>query len=111
MGMISEREQAAFEAGIKLGALYHQWVGTPIAPETADMVEKTIEKSVRLQPFVEEVRVRLDRSLMKPHSKGYSELSGMMFQVQITTRVGNASCRAGLTPRGDYPLMEILEPE
>jgi hypothetical protein len=109
--MISEREQAAFEAGIKLGALYHQWVGTPIAPETAGTVETTIEKSVRLQPFVEEVQVRLDRSLMKPHSKGYSELSGMMFRVQITTRVGNASCRAVLSPHGDYPLMEILEPE
>ena len=25
----SDREQAIFEAGIKLGALYHQWVGTP----------------------------------------------------------------------------------
>ncbi len=29
--MESDREQAVFEAGIKLGALYHQWVGTPIS--------------------------------------------------------------------------------
>jgi hypothetical protein len=111
MGMISEREQAAFEAGIKLGALYHQWVGTPIAPETAETVERAIERSVRLQPFVEEVQVRLDRGLMRPHSKGYSELSGMMFEVRITTRIGGALCRAVLKPRGDYPLMEILELE
>jgi hypothetical protein len=109
MGMISEREQAAFEAGIKLGALYHQWVGTPVSPETAETVEIAIEKSVLLQPFVKQVQVRLDRNMMKPHSKGYSELSGMMYQVQITTTVGSATCRAVLKPRGDYPLMEILE--
>ncbi|MBQ3684350.1 MAG: hypothetical protein II925_02025, partial [Methanomicrobium sp.] len=37
------KAQAVFEAGIKLGALYHQWVGTPISPKTAASVEKAIE--------------------------------------------------------------------
>ena len=33
--MITERDRAIFEAGIKLGALYHQWVGTPISKKSA----------------------------------------------------------------------------
>ncbi|HOP67373.1 MAG TPA: dihydroneopterin aldolase family protein [Methanoregulaceae archaeon] len=107
--MVSDREQAIFEAAVKLGALYHQWVGTPISPATAHLVEKAIEGSVKLQPYVEEVSVHLDRELMSPNVFGYSELKGLMFHVDIVTRVGGASCHARLCRRGEYPLMEIIE--
>jgi len=107
--MTDEREQAVFEAGIKLGALYHQWVGTPISRESAASVEKAIEQAVILQPYVEEITVRLDRSLMTENRFGYSELSGMMFSVEIVTRVGFAYCRAHLSPERGYPLMKIVE--
>ena len=40
---------------------------------------------------------------------GYSELSGMMFDVDIVTRVGFAYCRARLVPEQGYPLMKIVE--
>jgi len=105
----TDREQAIFEAAIKLGALYHQWVGTPVAQESAASVEEAIEKAVILQPFVEEITVRLDRSLMKKNVFGYSELSGLMFNVEIVTRVGFSYCRAALAPENSYPLMKILE--
>ncbi|HVP97387.1 dihydroneopterin aldolase family protein [Methanoregula sp.] len=105
----ADRERAIFEAGIKLGALYHQWVGTPIAQESAASVESAIEKAVILQPFVEEITVRLDRSLMQRNVFGYSELSGLMFDVEIVTRVGFSYCRAALAPQNGYPLMKILE--
>jgi len=108
-GRPTDREQAIFEAGIKLGALYHQWVGTPIAQESAASVESAIEKAVILQPFVEEITVRLDRSLMQKNVFGYSELSGLMFDVEIVTRVGFTYCRAALAPENGYPLMKILE--
>ena len=39
IGMQNERERAGFEAGIKLGALYHQWVGTPISQDSAESLE------------------------------------------------------------------------
>jgi len=107
--MISDRKQAVFEAGIKLGALYHQWVGTPISRESAASVEKAIERAVILQPYVEEITVRLDRSLMTENRFGYSELAGMMFNVEIVTRVGFAYCRARLSPERGYPLMQIVE--
>ncbi|MDI6899480.1 MAG: dihydroneopterin aldolase family protein [Methanolinea sp.] len=107
--MISAREKAIFEAGIKLGALYHQWVGSPVSPQTAATLERAIEASVSLQPFVERVTVHLDRSLMAPNTFGYSELSGLMFDVEIVTRVDGVACRAKLRRNGTYPLMEIVE--
>lgn len=102
-------EKAVFEAGIKLGALYHQWVGTPVSRESASGIEKAIEKSVILQPYVEEITVRLDRNMMIPNTFGYSELSGLMFDVEIVTRVGFTYCRARLAPAAGYPLMQIVE--
>ena len=106
---MNDREQAVFEAGIKLGALYHQWVGTPISRDSAASVEKAIERAVILQPFVEQITVRLDRSLMTENRFGYSELSGMMYDVEIITRVGFTYCRARLSPDKGYPLMKIVE--
>ena len=107
--MVHDRDQAVFEAGIKLGALYHQWVGTPISRRSAAGVETAIEQAVILQPFVEEISVRLDRSLMTENVFGYSELSGLMFNVDIVTRVGFMYCRARLAPDNGYPLMRIVE--
>jgi hypothetical protein len=107
--MITERDRAIFEAGIKLGALYHQWVGTPISKKSADSVESAIEKAVILQPFVEQITVRLDHTLMTQNVFGYSELSGLMFDVEIVTRVGFTYCRARLAPENGYPLMQVVE--
>lgn len=107
--MISDREQAAFEAGIKLGALYHQWVGTPITRETAGSVEKAIEDSVSLQPHVTAITVRLNRDMMTENRFGYSELAGSMYDVRITTRVGDVSCQAELKHENDYPMMRLTD--
>jgi hypothetical protein len=106
--MTTDRDQAIFEAGIKLGALYHQWVGTPISPLTAEVIEEAIELAVGLQPFVEEITVRLNTRRMTPNEFGYSELTGLMFDVEIVTRYRDATCRARLSPDGDYPMMSIL---
>ena len=107
--MTSDREKAVFEAGIKLGALYHQWVGTPISRESAASVETAIEKAVILQPFVEEITVKLDRSRMTENRFGYSELTGLMFNVEIITRVGFSYCHARLVPEKGYPFMSVME--
>ena len=106
--MVTDRERAAFEAGIKLGALYHQWVGTPVSPATAGYLEKAMERAISLQPAVESVRVHLDRSLMSPNAFGYSEVSGLMLDAEITTRLGTTRCRATLTRTEDYPLMSLV---
>ena len=106
--MPTDRERAAFEAGIKLGALYHQWVGTPVSPATAGYLEKAMERAISLQPAVESVRVRLHRGLMSPNTFGYSEVAGLMFDVELVTRVGKARCTATLSRSEDYPLMSLV---
>lgn len=107
--MITDRERAAFEAGIKLGALYHQFVGTPIARETAATVETAIEQAIGLQPYVTDITVRLNREAMVSNRFGYSELAGKMIDARITTTVGVTVCRARLHLEDDYPMMEIVE--
>jgi hypothetical protein len=107
--MQNDKELAIFEAGIKLGALYHQWIGTPVSRESAGSLESAIEKSVILQPYIEEITVCLDRNLMLPNRFGYSEMAGLMFDVDIVTRVGFAYCRARFFPLDGYPLMQVVE--
>lgn len=105
--MISDRERAAFEAGVKLGALYHQWVGVPVSRESASSLEKAIENAHVQQPYMTGISVRLDREQMIPNRFGYSELSGLMFDVELTVRVNQASCHANLAREGEYPMMRI----
>ena len=52
----TKKEIAAFEAGIKLGALYHQFVGSPVSAKTASSLEKAMQESISLQPYVREVK-------------------------------------------------------
>jgi hypothetical protein len=106
--MASEREQAIFEAAIKLGALYHQFVGTPVSRTTASSLETAIRESISLQPYVREIRVTIDRRQMEDNIFGYSELKGTMLTVDVVTRVGESCCHARLKRKGDYPLMEIV---
>ena len=56
---LGRREALLFEAGVKLGGIFHQYLGTPIAEATAPGLARTIERAVALQPYVEQVRVRL----------------------------------------------------
>src|SRR5207245_2976567 len=56
-----DRDRAAFEAGIKLGSIVHQYVGTPLTSATAPSLERAIEASTRVQPLVGRVRVRVDQ--------------------------------------------------
>jgi hypothetical protein len=106
--MAGTREQAIFEAGIKLGALYHQFVGAPVSPETAPSLETAIRESISLQPFVKEVTISIDRSQMEKNVFGYAELQGTMITAEVVTRVETSCCHARLKKRGEYPLMEII---
>ena len=107
--MATDRENAVFDAAIKLGALYHQFVGTPISRATADKVEAAIESAVSLQPYVTSIKVTLDRSLMNENPFGYSELTGAMYDAVIETRFGDATCKASLKFENGYPMMKIIE--
>src|SRR5256885_9947679 len=62
----TDRDRAAFEAGIKLGSILHQYIGVPLTRENATSLERAIEAAARVQPLVEGVGVRIDRQRLRP---------------------------------------------
>jgi hypothetical protein len=116
MAEVNERDRAVFEAGIKLGALYHQFVGTPISLETIDDLERTIEQSVALQPYVRSISVSIDREMVQKKQNpkfGYCELEGRMLNVSLQILYKNTIAQVELAyDEGlDYPLMSIKKIE
>lgn len=116
MTEINERDKAVFEAGIKLGALYHQFVGTPISSDTVDALERTIEDSIALQPHVRSVSVSIDREMVEkkqnPKFK-YCELEGRMLHVSLQILYKNTIAHAELAYEEtlDYPMMSLKKIE
>lgn len=111
----SARERAVFEAGIKLGALYHQFTGAPINLASAESMEQAIQESIALQPHVSSINVRIDRAMINTRLNrfGYCELEGSMLDVMLTTQVEGVrvSARLSYEPELEYPLMKIVSIE
>jgi len=115
-----DRDKAIFEAGIKLGALYHQFLGTPVSTETAEGLETAIKRSVSLQPWVSAVEVKIDREkVLRAQEKGrgtespkkfkYCELSGEMLDVKVVVLRGQVEVQARVKYEEElaYPLMRL----
>lgn len=106
----TDRDRAAFEAGIKLGSIVHQYVGAPLTAATAPSLERAIEAATSVQPLVERVRVRIDRKRMRiggPYR--YGVLTEDLLDVEVTVRVGAERAVGTLRyfPELDYPLMYL----
>jgi len=109
---LSRREALLFEAGIKLGGVFHQYLGIPVSRRTAAGLARTIENAVRLQPYVKDVRVRLRPSGGGRLGRGrfaYRYLMAEMLEVVVTLEDGPLRVRARLAHRDDlaYPLMRV----
>jgi len=108
---ISSRERAIFEGAISMGALFHQFVGTPISEESVPSLETAIEKSLLLQPAIEKVDVNIDLAKLKDEMSdfGYVSLSGDMLDVKIHSKIDDvlAIVRMKFIEELNYPLMFI----
>ncbi|HZY91670.1 MAG TPA: dihydroneopterin aldolase family protein [Thermoplasmata archaeon] len=109
---LSVKEALLFEAGIKLGGVFHQYLGTPVSSSTAPALARTIQDAVRLQPYVRDVRVRIDPGRGGPRGRGrfgYRYLTPEMLEVEVTLGEGRVEVRARLVHRPDlrYPLMTV----
>lgn len=107
----SLRERAIFETGIKLATVYHQFIGTPISSSNAESLERAIEEGVKVQPFVENVKVAIDRSRLrsKKNEYDYQSLTGEMLDVTVTIKIEGVrvTSRMRYIDEVRYPLMYV----
>ncbi|GBF36851.1 MAG TPA: dihydroneopterin aldolase [Methanothermococcus okinawensis] len=100
------RERAVFEGGITLGALFHQFVGTPVSLKNREILERSIEESMKNQPCVEDISVEIVGNLKEDE---YVSLEGKMLDVKLKVKVENtvAYLRLRYIKELNYPLMYV----
>lgn len=108
---ITSRERAIFEGAISMGALFHQFVGTPVNKNSKESLEKAMQESLKLQPAIEnvEVEIRFDKLEESMTEFDYTSLTGDMLDVKIHTQVDNvkAIIRIEFIEELNYPLMYV----
>lgn len=110
---VSDRDRAIFEGAITLGAIYHQFSGTPIVKREGVLtaLEKAIESTMSCQPYIEKVEIKIDRMKAKSgaHPYDYGELSGKNTKIKVISRYGNTRAYFGIRflPRLNFPLAYI----
>jgi len=110
---ISSRERAIFEGAITMGALFHQFVGTPVNSKSAETLEKSIKEAMELQPCIEEVQVKINRKMLEDANSefNYVSLNGDMMDIKVVSRYNNkkAVLRMEYIDKLMYPLMYVEE--
>jgi len=113
---VSDRERAIFEGGIALGALYHQFVGTPVSSDrrVIKALEEAMEATIAVQPYRERVHVRIDEGALQREGKApydYQTLKGRHLTVEVTVRYGRARATVAMRhiPELRFNLMFIKE--
>ena len=108
---LTDRERAIFEGGISMGALFHQFVGTPVSTDTVNSLENAIRESILLQPAIIDVYVNINRELIKRNSgvMGYTSLTGDMLEVILTTKINEKVIKTCISydENLQYPIMYI----
>lgn len=112
---ISQRERAIFEGGITMGALFHQFDGTPVNLKSVESLENAIKEAMELQPCVDKVDVIINREMLEDieNKFEYTSLNGNMLDVRVVSvyRDSKAVIRMKFIEELDYPLMYLEEVE
>lgn len=111
---LNNRERACFEAGIKLGALYHILCGIPISSEemVISTIERGIEAAISCQPYVKSVKIMLDRDKIsgtRDTPYDYDEITGQVITAKLILNYDNVELVAKIDWAGEleYPLMYV----
>lgn len=107
MGDREDAERACFETGIKLGALYHQFIGTPVSEDSVASLEDAIQGAIGSQRYVAEVDVSIQG--VKHNRYGYDELTGTMLDVDVVVEYEGVVVEARMQEEGGYPSMSLGE--
>lgn len=110
---ITPRERSIFEGAITMGALFHQFVGTPVSLKSADSLEKAMEESLTLQPCITSVNVQINREILEKADNEYQYLSltGDMLDVRLISQYNESKAvvRMQYIEELQYPLMYVEE--
>ena len=93
---VTARDRAVFEAGLKIGALYHQFVGTPI-PTDENKIKTLIEgikNSIKTQPWVRNAEVHINAHTLGESPYNYDEISGRNLKAKLTITYDNCEVEA-----------------
>ncbi|HTX61977.1 MAG TPA: dihydroneopterin aldolase family protein [Methanobacterium sp.] len=108
---ISHRERAIFEGAITMGALFHQFDGTPVNLKSVESLENAMQEAMELQPCTEKVEVTINRKMLEEieNEFEYTSLNGNMLDVKIMSvyRDKKAIIRLKFIKELDYPLMYV----
>ena len=108
---ISSRERTIFEGAITMGALFHQFVGTPVNSESAETLEKSIKEAMELQPCIEKVEVKINREMLEEAKSkfNYVSLNGDMLDITVVSKYDDkkAVLRMEYIEELKYPLMYV----
>jgi len=111
---LNNRERACFEAGIKMGALYHVLCGIPISSNenVIRSIEKGIETAISCQPYVKKVKINLYRPKIKGDKStpfDYDEITGKIIRAEIVIQYDTLELVAKIkwVDELQYPLMFI----
>ncbi len=110
---ITPRERAIFEGAITMGALFHQFVGTPVSLESVNSLENAIKTSLELQPCIVRVDIEINRETLKKTENKYQYLSltGEMLDVRVVSEYDGIKIvvRMEYIEDLEYPLMYVEE--
>ena len=103
---LTDRERAIFEGGISLATIYHQFVGTPVSKYNKNLLERAIEESIKNQPCVYDVRVKINYN-----EERYIDLRGEMLDVELKIKVNDviATFKLEFIEDLNYPLMYVKD--
>lgn len=107
----TDRDTACFEAGIKLGAVYHQFIGTPVRPETADRLAEAMADAMEAQPSCRAASVRIDTDALEAdlNRYGYVGLAGHHLEIEVSIEHEGHRVEAELVEVDAYPYMRIVD--
>lgn len=109
--MVTNPQQACFEAGIKFGSLYHQFAGTPVSPSSADSLARAMEEAIENQPHCESVTVGIRedplRAAIDDGGADYTELTGRFLDVSMTVDYEGVVVETSMAMEDGYPLMQV----
>jgi len=110
--MPTDPQQACFEAGIKFGSLYHQFAGTPVAPDSTASLETAMAEAIENQPHCEHVTVEIHEDRVADaigHENGYTELTGSLMDVEMRIEYADVVVGTRMEMADGYPLMRLVE--